>query len=557
MGKGSQERTTRVRSLPIHACHIRCILQSISPKHHHTVPSGRVLENQRGAGTSTALFYLCGRYHSRWRDRRGSVRAVCSVQADLSRRRVQFEEVPHNSRQLQERINLKETQCTSSSSQDEPTYSETTLGMSSPSRTEEHKVLGIPWNPAPDRLLFDTSDITQRALDLSPTKRNLVSLIGKFYDPLGFLSPIIIRFKILFQKLCQCKSDWDEVIPEELDGEWKLLVSDLKTASRLSLPRSYFSELTDPTISATLCGFCDASTKAYAAVVYLVLKTEIRSSVQFVAAKTKVAPLKSQTIPRLELLSALLLSKLIVSVHSSLQHQIPSLSVKCFTDSQVALYWIVGSDKEWKQFVQNRVAEIRRKVQSDQWYHCPGTTNPADLPSRGITMVELSVSQLWRFRPEWLRLDAPVHSIDPLPMPESCSRELKAKTNPSHNLLAVQNTNMIGSVIRCEDFGDLQKLLRVTTYVLRAVERFKTKRSSRADRAKTLTPQEISASELLWVTHVQRELVQQKDFSTLRNQFRLYCDEKGLWRCGGRLQNADIPYAARHQILLPRILLPA
>lgn len=85
----------------------------------------------------------------------------------------------------------------------------------------------------------------------------------------------------------------------------------------------------------------------------------------------------------------------------------------------------------------------------------------------------------------------------------------RAKTNPSHNLLAVQNTNMIGSVIRCEDFGDLQKLLRVTAYVLRAVERFKTKR---ADRAKTLTPQEISASELLWVTHVQREFVQQKDF---------------------------------------------
>ena len=215
-----------------------------------------------------------------------------------------------NSRQLQERINLKETQYTSSSSQDEPTYSETTLGMSGPSRMEEHKVLGIPWNPTSDRFFFETSDIAQLALDLTPTKRNLVSLIGKFYDPLGLLSPVIIHFNILFQKLCQSKSDWDEVIPEELDGEWKLLVSDLKIAPRLSLPRNYLSELTDPTVSATLCGFCDASTKAYAAVVYLVLKTETRSSVQFVAAKTRVAPLKGQTIPRLELLSALLLSKL-------------------------------------------------------------------------------------------------------------------------------------------------------------------------------------------------------------------------------------------------------
>ena len=123
--------------------------------------------------------------------------------------------------------------------------------------------------------------------------------------PLGFFHPSSYVSRSFF-KLCQCKSDWDEVIPEELDGEWKLLVSDLKTASRLSLPRSYFSELTNPTVSATMCGFCDASTKAYTAVVYLVLKTETRSSVQFVAAKTRVAPLKSQTVPRLELLSALL-----------------------------------------------------------------------------------------------------------------------------------------------------------------------------------------------------------------------------------------------------------
>ena len=91
--------------------------------------------------------------------------------------------------------------------------------------------MGVPWNPASDQFLFDTSGITQLAHDLSPTKRNLVSLIGKFYDPLGFLSLVIICFKILFQKLCQCKSDWDEVFPEELEGEWKLLVSDLKLAS--------------------------------------------------------------------------------------------------------------------------------------------------------------------------------------------------------------------------------------------------------------------------------------------------------------------------------------
>lgn len=115
-----------------------------------------------------------------------------------------------NSRRLQERINLQERD--NSPQQHEQTYSEATLGVSQTSKMGEHKVLGVPWNPESDQFLFDVTDLARLALDLHPTKRNLVSLIGKFYDPLGYLSPVVIRFKILFQKLCQCRSDWDDVI---------------------------------------------------------------------------------------------------------------------------------------------------------------------------------------------------------------------------------------------------------------------------------------------------------------------------------------------------------
>ena len=246
-----------------------------------------------------------------------------------------------NSKHLQEQINLQEKpKINSLLQQNEPTYSEATLGVSQAPKFEEHKVLGVPWNSESDQLIFDITNLAKLAIDLHPTKRNLVSLTGKFYDPLGFLSPVIIRFKTLFQKLCQCKSDWDKIIPNELVEEWKGLISDLNVAGPLSLPRSYLCEITEPMISATLFGFCDASMKAYAAVVYLLLKTETQSVVRFVAAKTRVAPLQSQTIPRLELLSTLLLSKLIVSVHNSLQHQMAPLDITCYTDSQVALYWI-------------------------------------------------------------------------------------------------------------------------------------------------------------------------------------------------------------------------
>ena len=150
----------------------------------------------------------------------------------------------------------------------------------------------------------------------------------------------------------------------------------------------YTSHASSKIISRSLCGFCDASNKAYAAVVYLVSVTHSATDVSFVAAKTRVSPLRPQTIPRLELLSALLLTRLMTTVMDSLQLQ--EVNVKCFTDSQVALYWIQGAKKNWKPFVQNRVTVIRRKLRPDYWYHCPRKTNPADLPSRGISLLELS-----------------------------------------------------------------------------------------------------------------------------------------------------------------------
>lgn len=445
-----------------------------------------------------------------------------------------------NSRGLQERIDLQENVRKDLPLKDEPTYSEATLGVSQSPNVEEHKVLGVVWNPESNQLIFDVANLAQLALDLHPTKRNLVSLIGKFYDPLGFLSPVIIRFKVLLQKLCQCKSDWDEIIPDEMVQEWNGLVSDLNVTRTLTLPRSYFCGLTDTVVSVTLCGFCDASARAYAAVIYILLKTEVHSVVRFVAAKTRVARLQVQTIPRLELLSAFLLSKLMVSVQNSLQHQITHLDVRCCTDSQVVLHWIRGKNKEWKPFIQNRVNEIRLRVHPDVWHHCPGVTNPADLPSRGLTMMELSVSLLWHNGPDWLGTDLDLHpDIESSLMPELCAQELKTSCKLSLNLLTrtVEENPTIGDIMRCEEFSEWQRLIRVTAYVVRAVKRFKARKDA-SNSTSVLTPHEIAHAELLWIYQAQKEMALQKDFGTLSSQLNLFLDDKGLWRCGGRLQNA-------------------
>ena len=133
-------------------------------------------------------------------------------------------------------------------------------------------------------------------------------------------------------------------------ADWQDLASDLEcmpliTVSRYCVQKSHYS-----VESYSLQGFCDASLKA---VVYLTVKTASDTFNQFLCAKTRIAPLKKVTIPRLELLSALLLSRLISSVAHALESEIEISEVICHTDSQVALYWIQGKEKEWRQFVQN------------------------------------------------------------------------------------------------------------------------------------------------------------------------------------------------------------
>ena len=410
------------------------------------------------------------------------------------------------------------------------------------------KVLGVNWNAYEDTLTFDLSELSSIAMDLQPTKRNVVSLIGRFYDPLGYLSPITIRFKTLFQKLCQARVDWDGDLPEALLREWRSLIADLGEAVPISIPRSYHYRVEGTPHTYTLCGFCDASVQAYAAVVYLVIESDVSTDVKFIVAKTRVAPLQPQTVPRLELLSAFLLSKLISSVADCLSFTIPKLGFRCYTDSQVALYWIQGTTKEWKPFVNNRVKEIRSRVKPSCWSHCPGISNPADLPSRGLSCLELSVSRLWRQGPEWLLTGfepGPQSEVRSTEMPKGCAQELKATR--SHALLSTESNVNIESLLRPTEFSTLSRLLGTTAMILRAVRRFKSRKKEA--QPPVYTAEERKQAETLWVKSAQQSIT---DLKNLTKQFNLFKDECGVWRCGGRLANTEVPFATKFPILIPR-----
>ena len=157
------------------------------------------------------------------------------------------------------------------------------------------------------------------------------------------------------------------------------------------------------TESAQLYGFSDASITAYAAVVYNVETSDGQKTTSFVESRTRVAPLKSQTIPCLELMASLLLARLITNVAESLTPRCTLMHHVCFSDSQVALCLIKGIDRDLKPFVQNRVEETRRLVPARCCKLCPGMDNPADILSQGLSPTELSLCKLWQDGPEWIR----------------------------------------------------------------------------------------------------------------------------------------------------------
>ena len=226
--------------------------------------------------------------------------------------------------------------------------------------------------------IFRFEAILKLAESLEPTRRSLLKVTSSFFDPLGILSPVLVQMKLLFQLLCQENVAWDAPLPEPVRRQWKAWLQDLREVQQIMIPRCLYDGVEGVATSYTLHGFGDASEKAYCAVVYVVLETSSGNYPVLLTSKTRVAPLTKQYIPRLELLSGVILARLASSVKEALQSQIQIDKTYLWLDSKTAIYWIKGS-KEWKQFVQNRVTEILTLTEESMWNHCPGTENPVDI----------------------------------------------------------------------------------------------------------------------------------------------------------------------------------
>ncbi|CAG7785051.1 unnamed protein product, partial [Allacma fusca] len=259
--------------------------------------------------------------------------------------------------------------------------------------------------------------------------------------------------KILFQRLWQENIGWDDQLPSEVLNTWSHIHHQLKSMEEVKIPR--LARLPHST-NLQLLGFCDASEKAYAAAVYLKSSLEDQTQVILLIAKTRVAPTKKETLPRLELCGALLLTKLMDTVRTHLR--LAEITITLWTDSTIVLSWIEDPYK-WKTFVSNRISQIVKSYPRPMWHHVRSQENPADSASRGIDPSELQNHLLWWHGPTWCQ--EPCFNF-----PTECkidkSPEIPELRNVKSFVVQVDSSIL-------ERYQSLSRLLRVAAACLRVV----------------------------------------------------------------------------------------
>ena len=270
-------------------------------------------------------------------------------------------------------------------------------------------------------------------------------------------------------------------------------------------------------------------------------------------AKTRVAPLKQLTLPKLELMGALVGARLSSFITNTISLS-PS-KVHMWTDSQIVLYWLQNK-KKLNQFVSHRVTEILQLTANTAWRYCPTADNPADLLTRGITPTQLQSSALWRFGPQWLttRDNWPVWQ-------PSTNLHLQAAVISTSEFVPITTSPTYGlhKIINLMNYSTLSKVVRVTAFVLRFVSNVKHKSSQETG---PLTASELHEAKMKWVKDCQQQ-VYYNEFTNMLSrpsaskrlllvrQLRLFIDEKGFIRCGGRIHNAPLCQTTRFPYLLP------
>nr|XP_012221303.1 PREDICTED: uncharacterized protein LOC105671592 [Linepithema humile] len=379
-------------------------------------------------------------------------------------------------------------------------------------KTEGHSTLGMRWYPSTDTFTFTIQPRTLTEF----TKRRVLSETARLFDPLGWLAPVVMRAKILIQSAWLRQLDWDTPLPSADAHQWQRFLSELPSLDRIRVDRWLGTSSSEETHT-ELHGFADASERGYAAAIYLRVSRRAATTTRLIIAKSKVAPVKQVSLPRLELSAAVMVANLMQHVRANLD--LFTAPVYLWSDSQVTLHWIQGHSSRWKTYVANRVSQIQELLPEARWQHVLGRDNPADCASRGS---------------------------------EECNKPLPEERIIAHAKLDEPQSES-DILLR---FSSLHQLLRVTAWCCRWQHIVAHKETTT-----TLQPEELEEALIRWLRMTQaiyyadeiaavsaNQAVSQRSHLKLLNP---YIDDNGVLRVGGRLKNALLAYDERHPMIVP------
>ncbi|XP_029734329.2 uncharacterized protein LOC115269635 [Aedes albopictus] len=266
------------------------------------------------------------------------------------------------------------------------------------SESGAERVLGLLWLPKEDIIAFARN---QQLHDIAPTKRNILRCVMSLFDSQGILSHITIQGRMIIQDTWRNQTQWDDEVAEAIRLRWFRWIKLFEEVDQMRLHRSYFPGFTAAEVGPVeLHVFTDASEEAFACAAYFRATIMGRVHVTLVMAKAKVAPLKSLSVPRLELMGALLGARLAKAVKE--YHTFSIARRVMWTDSKTTLAWVQSQHRRYRQFVAFRVGEILNKTEATEWRYVPTQHNPADDATKWGKGPSVDVTSRWFRGPDYI-----------------------------------------------------------------------------------------------------------------------------------------------------------
>lgn len=424
-------------------------------------------------------------------------------------------------------------------------------------QVESERILGLMWLPSFDVFTFDTAarTVIQELIEARkrPTKRQVLRTVMTLFDPLGFIAQFIVHGKVLMQDIWRSGTDWDEPIEERLLDQWHRWSELLKQLIDVKIPRSFFQKTSsNSTKNVQLHIFVDASEIAYSCVGYLRLDDGNKRQCTLVAAKTKVALLKSLSIPRLELQAAMIGARLAQTISQSLTITVDRRFL--WTDSSTVLAWLRSDSRRYHQFVAFRIGEILSLTSVGEWRYVPSRINVADDATKWRTSPCFDPENRWFSGPDFLYKSESRWPSEIKQVPDT-SEELRA--------VFVHHSKLVSPLMDVTRFSNWNRMLRATAYVQRAAN-IMLKRYLKSKEL-PLQSEELQHAEVTLYRQIQAEVYADEVVElgadgryTIMKSSPLYklspfLDEIGVIRMGSRIGAAtQTPYAAKYPIILPK-----